>query len=68
MVTEPAAPAVRTVSKREVAVALGVSTRTIERRLKARTFPLRPLGIGDHVRFSRADLERLIAGQHGRLR
>lgn len=68
MVTEPAAAPVRTVSKRETAAALGVSTRTIERQLQAGVFPLRRLRVGAHVKFNRAELERLLAGQQGRSR
>jgi excisionase family DNA binding protein len=55
----------RTVSKREVAEALGMSTRTVERQLRAGTFPLRRLRLAGHVKFNRADLERLLAGQSG---
>lgn len=45
----------------DIARGLGTSTRTIQRRLRAGTFPLRQLrGIDKRPRFSRVEYERYL--------
>ena len=51
----------------ELASVLYTSPTTIKRRLRAGTFPIRPLlGIDQRLRWSRTDIRRYLDGEAGR--
>lgn len=53
----------------DVAAALGTSVRTIQRRLRHRTFPIAPLpALDKRLRWSRRAVEAWVAGEHRRVR